>query len=1349
MQWVHKPGTFGPIASAVSTFTALLLAAGCGAAAAAPLTAGNYVVYRVGNGSVAPSDAATPVFLDEFRADGTLVQSIPMPTAASGAHQPLTASKTGSEGLLNRSANGQCLAVPGYAAAPGTSGVKSATAAAAQRLVGLVDAAGAIDTRTALGTSAFSTDAIRAATSNDCSQVWASGNGTSATRGVWHAPAGSAATQLNNANFQGLAIAGGQLYGGSGSLNKVGTGLPTSTGQTLAAVASIASDNYRGIAFAQLDAASSGPDTLYLAANGTAKALLKYALNTSTQQWEARGSVALPDIHGLVATPIGDGMVMLLITDGTKLYQLFDRAGRTGTLAGTPAVLALPTGNSAFYGVAPTPEASLATQAPGSPGTAQASSVTSSGFTASWTAPASGGSTSFYVVELSRDGFTTIDRTVLVHVADGTSVHFTGLANGSYSFRVRAVNSAGGSTSLAYGGTVTINNSNTPPSITGLAQDSAFSGVQGDPLDPLATSGIRFSVADAQDAADSLALSVVSSNPAVVPPAQVSLLNQNGQVTVKVSPAGVGYANLTLTVTDSGGLSSSRTLRYAASAHTAGTAGTRWFTGRSDASTALVLADGQTMLVGDDEAPAQDASGNPVAGGNGFMAYDRRASGAPVAALPPDAALGLGRSANCSLPGLTGLVSCKADGEVDIEASAQVGNRIYVTGSHSNSKSGNARADRWRFYATDVSGTGAATTASPLGYYQWLREDLRAWDANNIHGLGAHHLGLVASSAGSLAPESSQRNGFSFEGITTSPGDTAAWFALRAPMVSAPGQPAVSAGSATGRTHALIVQVENFDALATASQGGAAGQAMLGSPIRLDLGGRAIREIRKNAAQQYLIVAGPPDSANGTAPRDFRLYTWDGSVDASGLATHLRPRSADLASITAPHTQCSAEGLGVVPADLDTGGSVDIISDCGDADFYNDGKAAKELAYNSWKKFRADLLPLAPLPTATLALGTTTGSSQTVQVSASQTGQWHWVLLPAGAAAPDFTQVLAGQDAAGQAAPRSGQLAVAAATATPLQLDSLSPVTGYTLWGVVLAQDVPGTVAGTGFGTVQLAQAIDFPVLPGRTLGAGSVSLSASGGDSGNPVDFASQTPSVCLTTGAHGATLVLATTGTCTVRASQAGNTTYAAATPVDRSFTISLPPGTGASLGSGAGNPDGLATLPAGGGWVFAPAGSGPLQSSGFIPLQGHAQSPADAPPTGVQFPHGLLHFVLLNGTPGSVAAVQLSYPAPLPAGARYYKYGPVVAGGAPQWYSLPEGTGAGMVEFAADRRSLTLRIADGGRGDNDLAADGTIVDPGGVGVQAVAQAVPVPTLSQWGLALLALALGGVGWVFARKNI
>jgi hypothetical protein len=36
------------------------------------------------------------------------------------------------------------------------------------------------------------------------------------------------------------------------------------------------------------------------------------------------------------------------------------------------------------------------------------------------------------------------------------------------------------------------------------------------------------------------------------------------------------------------------------------------------------------------------------------------------------------------------------------------------------------------------------------------------------------------------------------------------------------------------------------------------------------------------------------------------------------------------------------------------------------------------------------------------------------------------------------------------------------------------------------------------------------------------------------------------------GTTVTLVATGTCTVQATQAGNTNYAAATPVNRSFTV-----------------------------------------------------------------------------------------------------------------------------------------------------------------------------------------------------
>ena len=59
----------------------------CGAAWSAPFTPGNLVAYRVGTGT-----GALPVFLDEYRVDGTLVQSLPL----SGGATPLTASSKGS-----------------------------------------------------------------------------------------------------------------------------------------------------------------------------------------------------------------------------------------------------------------------------------------------------------------------------------------------------------------------------------------------------------------------------------------------------------------------------------------------------------------------------------------------------------------------------------------------------------------------------------------------------------------------------------------------------------------------------------------------------------------------------------------------------------------------------------------------------------------------------------------------------------------------------------------------------------------------------------------------------------------------------------------------------------------------------------------------------------------------------------------------------------------------------------------------------------------------------------------------------------------------------------------------------
>src|SRR3954463_8764562 len=97
---------------------------GAASAPAAAFSPGNIVVARVGAGDVAIGAAAAPVFLDEFTPDGTLVQSVPLPTASAGNNRRLTVSGSAtSEGELTRSADGRYLAIAGYDADPGTAGV--------------------------------------------------------------------------------------------------------------------------------------------------------------------------------------------------------------------------------------------------------------------------------------------------------------------------------------------------------------------------------------------------------------------------------------------------------------------------------------------------------------------------------------------------------------------------------------------------------------------------------------------------------------------------------------------------------------------------------------------------------------------------------------------------------------------------------------------------------------------------------------------------------------------------------------------------------------------------------------------------------------------------------------------------------------------------------------------------------------------------------------------------------------------------------------------------------------------------------------------------------------------------
>ena len=167
------------------------------------------------------------------------------------------------------------------------------------------------------------------------------------------------------------------------------------------------------------------------------------------------------------------------------------------------------------------------------------------------------------------------------------------------------------------------------------------------------------------------------------------------------------------------------------------------------------------------------------------------------------------------------------------------------------------------------------------------------------------------------------------------------------------------------------------------------------------------------------------------------------------------------------------------------------------------------------------------------------------------------------------------------------------------------------------------------------------------------------------------------------------------------------------------------------------GIATVNLSGGGVgcsFAPQGNGANQSAYFIALSGHPKSPpTGSEPQLVAFPHGLLDFVLLGCTPGSTVTLAVTYPNPPVNGAKYWKFGPTPTNPVAHWYVLPA---------TISGNTATFSITDGGLGDDDLQANGTIVDQGGPGLD-----LPPPVISTlskevlFAMFTLLLLLGFVG--------
>ena len=119
---------------------------------------------------------------------------------------------------------------------------------------------------------------------------------------------------------------------------------------------------------------------------------------------------------------------------------------------------------------------------------------------------------------------------------------------------------------------------------------------------------------------------------------------------------------------------------------------------------------------------------------------------------------------------------------------------------------------------------------------------------------------------------------------------------------------------------------------------------------------------------------------------------------------------------------------------------------------------------------------------------------------------------------------------------------------------------------------------------------------------------------------------------------------------------------------------------------------------------------------------------------YPYGLVQFKL-NGCD----TVTITFPGDI-TGMTYRKYGPTPDHPTPQWYDfMYDGTTGAEI----NGNQAILHFVDGQRGDDDLTANGVIVDPSGPGQQRQQQQVAVPTMNEWGM-IIFMILAGIGAVY-----
>jgi hypothetical protein len=335
------------------TTTNDIINASCVCAGTPPsqFTVGNVVVLQAGTGTGSLANTGNPIVLREFTSTGNPGFSVTVPST--GATPIVISGSATSEGNLSLSADGSKLVFAGYAQAlPNATALAGSSSGTINRAIGTVDNTGTF-ARESVSATFFSGNNPRGAAASG-TNFWGAG----ANQGVNYFGTGTPATIASGkTNLRGAAVFNGQLYVSSAStagtpavagIFAVGSGLPTTSPQTLTTVVGTGNANTNGFYL------SPAGTTLYVTIG--AGGIQKW---TNSGTWALAYTLTFADgANSVVADFSGSNPIVYAVSNaGNKLLKFTDPNSGSGSVAVTPSTIATAAANTAFRGISFAPQA--------------------------------------------------------------------------------------------------------------------------------------------------------------------------------------------------------------------------------------------------------------------------------------------------------------------------------------------------------------------------------------------------------------------------------------------------------------------------------------------------------------------------------------------------------------------------------------------------------------------------------------------------------------------------------------------------------------------------------------------------------------------------------------------------------------------------------------------------------------------------------------------------------------------------------------------------------------------------------------------------------------------------------